>query len=51
LTKGNKKKEIKGKKSVVFLIGLLFFLRKNLTDFWNCKCFQNQIDAQKDTHQ
>jgi hypothetical protein len=26
------------------------FLKKKLTDFWNCRCLQNQIDAQKDTY-
>ena len=35
--------------TLLYLIVLLPFLKKKLTDFWNCKCFQNQIDAQKDT--
>jgi hypothetical protein len=36
--------------TLLFLIVLLPFLKKKLTDFWNCRCLQNQIDAQKDTY-
>lgn len=36
--------------TLLFLMVLLPFLKKKLTDFWCCKCFQNQIDAQKDTY-
>ena len=36
--------------TLLFLVVLLPFLKKKLTDFWNCKCLQNQIEAQKDTY-
>jgi len=36
--------------TLLFLVALLPFLKKKLTDFWNCKCLQNQIDAKKDTY-
>jgi len=36
--------------TLLFLIVLLPFLKRKLSDFWNSKCLQNQIDAQKDTY-
>ena len=36
--------------TLLFLIVLLPFLKRKLSDFWNNKCLQNQIDAQKDTY-
>jgi hypothetical protein len=36
--------------SLIFLFVLLPFLKRKLTDFWNSRCLENQIDAQKDTY-
>lgn len=36
--------------SLMFLFVLLPFIKRKLTDFWNCQCLENQIDAQKDTY-
>ena len=36
--------------SLMFLIALLPFLKRRLTDFWNSKCLENQIAAEKDTY-
>ena len=36
--------------TLMFLIALLPFLKRRLTDFWNSKCLENQIDAEKDTY-
>ena len=36
--------------TLMFLITLLPFLKRRLTDFWNSKCLENQIEAEKDTY-
>ena len=36
--------------SLLFLFVLLPFIKRKLTDFWNCQCLENQIEAQKDAY-
>ncbi len=36
--------------TLMFLVALLPFLKRRLTDFWNSKYLDNQIDAEKDTY-
>ena len=36
--------------SLMFLLVLLPFLKRKLTEFWSSKCLENQIDAQKDAY-
>ena len=36
--------------TLLFLVVLLPFLKRKLTDFWNSQCLYGQIDAQKDTY-